>query len=102
MTEFDVGPAGPPTANSNEGPVPESATDPATGPATGPAREESPEPDFGQQSLLPPATTGEPGVDAALAHLHDLDEQPVTEHVAAFERVHAALAQALSDQPSAD
>jgi hypothetical protein len=55
---------------------------------------------FGQQSLLPPATTGEPSVDAALAHLRDLDERPVSEHVAAFERVHTALADVLSDRPA--
>jgi hypothetical protein len=35
--------------------------------------------------------TGEPRVDAALSLLDRLDEQPVTEHAAVFEQVHAEL-----------
>jgi hypothetical protein len=35
--------------------------------------------------------TGEPRVDAALTLLDHLDEQPVTEHAAVFEQVHAEL-----------
>lgn len=35
-------------------------------------------------------------VDAAMAGLDGLDERPLAEHVAAFERVHAALGDALA------
>jgi hypothetical protein len=97
VTESDAGPVEPPAdlASVAESTVSDSTVSEST-------LAEASDPDFGQQSLLPPATTGEPRVDAALAHLSDLAEQPVAEHVAAFERVHAALADALSDQPGAD
>ncbi|MBW0103909.1 hypothetical protein [Pseudonocardia sp. KRD291] len=36
------------------------------------------------------------GVDAAMADLDGLAERPVGEHVAVFERVHAALGEALT------
>lgn len=41
--------------------------------------------------------TGDEAVDAAIARLGDLDDTPVREHVAAFEAVHAALADRLSE-----
>jgi hypothetical protein len=47
------------------------------------------------------STTGVPAVDAALADLDRLDEAPVEEHLAAFERAHESLRSAL-DTPSAD
>ena len=53
--------------------------------------------EFGQQSLLPPTSTGDPLVDVALAHLDELGGQPVHEHVATFEGIHAALAELLAD-----
>ena len=36
-------------------------------------------------------------VDAAMADLDAVADRPVAEHVAAFERVHAALGEALAD-----
>lgn len=41
--------------------------------------------------------TGEPRVDAALRLLDDLTEQPVTEHPAVFQQVHARLAEVLDE-----
>jgi hypothetical protein len=46
----------------------------------------------------PPPRAADPAevVDAAMAGLEGLVERPLAEHVAAFERVHAALGEALS------
>lgn len=44
-----------------------------------------------------PVTVGNPAVDAILQRLGDLDERPVTEHVAGYERIHADLQDALAD-----
>lgn len=41
--------------------------------------------------------TGHPAVDEVLASLADLDERPVSEHVAVFERAHDRLRAALAD-----
>jgi hypothetical protein len=67
-------------------------TEPTTEPAT-----EDRAAELGQQSLLPPTSTGDPDVDAVLATLNELGEQPVHEHVATFEGIHAALAESLAD-----
>ena len=44
-----------------------------------------------------PDAVGVPAVDAILQRLGDLDERPVAEHVAAYERIHADLQDALAD-----
>jgi hypothetical protein len=41
--------------------------------------------------------TGEPRVDAALGHLDELADLPVSEHPAVFERVHASLREVLGE-----
>jgi hypothetical protein len=41
--------------------------------------------------------TGEPRVDAALARLAELDDAPLTDHVAGYEEVHGLLQDALGD-----
>ena len=43
-----------------------------------------------------PETTGDEAVDAVVASLRGLDELPVSEHVAVFERAHESLRQVLS------
>ena len=43
-----------------------------------------------------PETTGDAAVDAVVASLRGLDELPVSEHVAVFERAHESLRQVLS------
>lgn len=46
--------------------------------------------------------TGIADVDAALASVADLDEQPVAEHLGVFEGVHAAMRRTLDDPPAHD
>ncbi len=41
-------------------------------------------------------TTGDEAVDAVVASLRGLDDLPVSEHVAVFERAHESLRQVLS------
>lgn len=41
--------------------------------------------------------TGDLVVDEALAHLEDLGDRPLRDHVAAFESVHAALQDRLAE-----
>ena len=41
--------------------------------------------------------TGEPRVDAVLRYLDKLDDLPVSEHPAVFERVHASLREVLGE-----
>ncbi len=41
--------------------------------------------------------TGEPRVDAALARLAELDEQPTVAHVEIYDAVHRGLQDALAD-----
>ena len=41
-------------------------------------------------------TTGDQAVDAVVASLRSLDDLPVSEHVAVFERAHESLRQVLS------
>jgi hypothetical protein len=41
--------------------------------------------------------TGEPRVDAALRHLDELEDLPVSEHPAVFEQVHASLREVLGE-----
>jgi hypothetical protein len=43
-----------------------------------------------------PETTGDEAVDAVVTSLRGLDELPVSEHVAVFERAHESLRQVLS------
>ena len=43
-----------------------------------------------------PETTGDEAVDAVVASLRGLDDLPVSEHVAVFERAHESLRQVLS------
>jgi hypothetical protein len=43
-----------------------------------------------------PETTGDEAVDAVVASLRGLDDLPVAEHVAVFERAHESLRQVLS------
>jgi hypothetical protein len=45
----------------------------------------------------PYQATGEPRVDAALRHLDELADLPVSEHPALFERVHASLREVLGE-----
>ena len=42
-----------------------------------------------------------PAVASAMAALDDLADRPLAEHVEAFERVHAALGEALADPSDA-
>jgi hypothetical protein len=54
-----------------------------------------------QESMTPTpgTTTGLPGVDQVIADLDGLDELPVDEHLAAFERAHSSLRGALDAEP---
>lgn len=47
-------------------------------------------------------STGHDGVDRVLGSLEGLDEQPVDDHVAVFERAHDDLRRALSDAGDQD
>ena len=68
---------------------------PPTGPASTAPQEASP-----IEGGTP--ATGVAGVDAALADLDRLDDTPLEEHLAAFERAHESLRAALDDAPSVD
>jgi hypothetical protein len=58
--------------------------------------------EYGEPQVIEPAaapdveSTGDPAVDAVVASLRGLDELPVSEHVAVFERAHESLRQILS------
>ena len=47
-------------------------------------------------SPVEPETTGDESVDGVVASLRGLDDLPVSEHVAVFERAHESLRQVLS------
>lgn len=47
-----------------------------------------------------PQPTGIADLDAALARVAALDEQPLDEHAAAFEAAHVALRRPLDDPPA--
>jgi hypothetical protein len=49
-----------------------------------------------------PTRTGVPRVDAVLAHVELLDDVPLEEHPAAFERAHESLRTALDETPDPD
>jgi len=49
-----------------------------------------------QTRLVEPETTGDESVDEVVASLRGLDDLPVSEHVAVFERAHESLRQVLS------
>ncbi|MGN6576132.1 MAG: hypothetical protein ACTHKG_10610 [Nocardioides sp.] len=66
---------------------------------------EHPGPDLSALADAPPVQhTGNPVVDSVLDSLRELDELPVSEHVAVFEAAHDRLRGALSDagDPPAD
>ena len=66
---------------------------------------DAPDPDRHAVSDAPPVQhTGNPVVDSVLDSLRELDELPVSEHVAVFEAAHDRLRGALSDagDPPAD
>jgi hypothetical protein len=46
-----------------------------------------------------PVRTGVDRVDAVVVDVEGLDERPVEEHVAVFERAHEQLRRALDDRP---
>lgn len=46
-----------------------------------------------------PIRTGVPAVDEVLADVDRLDDRPLDEHLAAFERAHDALRSALDAEP---
>ena len=48
-----------------------------------------------------PVRTGNPRVDAVLDSLESLDDLPVSDHVAVFERAHDELRRALDPDPDA-
>lgn len=48
------------------------------------------------QEMVEPESTGDASVDAVVASLRGLDDLPVSEHVAVFERAHESLRQVLS------
>ena len=49
-----------------------------------------------QSRPVEPETTGDESVDEVVASLRGLDDLPVSEHVAVFERAHESLRQVLS------
>ena len=49
-----------------------------------------------QAGPVEPETTGDESVDEVVASLRGLDDLPVSEHVAVFERAHESLRQVLS------
>lgn len=51
----------------------------------------------GAENAAPAVITGEPRVDETLRRLEELDELPVTEHPATFERVHSQLVEVLGE-----
>jgi hypothetical protein len=53
-------------------------------------------PDTSDQPIAEPVTTGDAQVDAVVMSLRGLDQLPVSEHVAVFERAHESLRQVLS------
>jgi hypothetical protein len=46
-----------------------------------------------------PTRTGVPAVDDVLSEVDQLDERPLDEHLAAFERAHDSLRSALDAEP---
>jgi hypothetical protein len=58
-----------------------------------PASDEPPTPE------VDPMRTGVPSVDAVLAEIDDLDELPLDEHLATYERAHDTLRSALDGVP---
>jgi hypothetical protein len=65
-------------------------THPASGPR--PADPRTPEAPAPEKDAA-----GDQELDRAVAELGGLDERPLTEHVAVFEQMHAALGRALAD-----
>jgi hypothetical protein len=66
--------------------------------------EPDPEPETGARDEQPsppaePTRTGVPAVDEVLADVDRLDDRPLDEHVAAFERAHDSLRSALDAEP---
>jgi len=73
---------------------PGSGLDPA---AASSGHDEPPEVTAEPESAGGQETTGEPRVDAALTRLSELDELPVAEHPAVYERVHEQLVEVLGE-----
>jgi hypothetical protein len=65
---------------------------PPLGPSDDPQPEASADP-------VPETRTGVPGVDEVLGEIDRLDELPLEEHLAAFERAHESLRAALDAPP---
>ncbi|RZT85520.1 hypothetical protein EV383_2390 [Pseudonocardia sediminis] len=74
------------------------STPPAGGPVPRPGdpRAGAPRPGDPRPAPERPVSSLRAGVDEAMAGLDGLSERPVGEHVAAFERVHTALGEALT------
>jgi hypothetical protein len=60
-----------------------------------------PGPDESASAAEETTGTGVPGVDAVLSEMDRLDELPLDDHLAAFERAHDALRSALDAVPDA-
>lgn len=68
----------------------------STPPPDGPVGGSAPRPGDPRPAPQQPVTSLRASIDAAMAGLEGLSERPVGEHVAAFERVHSALGEALT------
>jgi hypothetical protein len=66
-----------------------------------PEPDQAPEhdPTVDETGIVEAAGTGVPAVDGVLADLDTLDERPLDEHLAAFERAHDTLRSALDAGP---
>ena len=78
--------------------LPPSAPRPADPRTRGPGPREAAAPEDGTE---PAGEDVAAAVDAAMAGLDGLADRPLTEHVAVFERIHAALGDALAAAPAA-
>jgi hypothetical protein len=58
--------------------------------------------DAGDSDRAEPTHTGVPRVDAVLADIAGVDDLPLAEHAAAFERAHESLRAALDEAPDHD
>ena len=66
-----------------------------------PAPDEPAPDELAPDELAEPVRAGNPRVDAVLDSLEDLQDLPVSEHVAVFERAHEELRRALDADPDA-
>jgi hypothetical protein len=77
----------------------EHAPPPAPEDSNGRSADDGAEEDLGPSSPEP-LETGIPEVDAVIASVDQLDDRPLDEHLAGFERAHQALRSALDADPS--